>query len=87
MSPELSVGDVGEAVVGARLAPELAVGGVESCARQDEAPSTQLPSWLSVGEADGGVKRLFSPALRGVRVGVGEFGCCATTAAQVPFVS
>ena len=44
MSPELSVGDVGEAAVGARIAPELAIGGVESCAWQYKAPSTRLPS-------------------------------------------
>ena len=35
MPPKLSVGDVGEAAVGARLAPELTVRGVESRARKD----------------------------------------------------
>ena len=85
MSPELSIWDVGKAIVGARLTPELDIGGVESCMQRDKAPSTRLPSWLSVGEADGGAKRLFSPVLQGARVG--ESGCRSASAAQVPFVS
>ena len=44
MSPELPVGDMGKATVGARLTPELSIGGVERCALQDKVPSTRLPS-------------------------------------------
>ena len=42
MSPELSVGDVGEAAMGARLSPRCAVKGEENCAYRDEALSTRL---------------------------------------------
>ena len=63
MSPELSVGDVVEVVVGARLSPELAVAVVEICAQGEKAPSTRMPSRLSVGTVDGRVKQLFSPIL------------------------
>ena len=54
------VGDMGAAVLGARLAPELAVKGVEICARRDKESSTRLPLWLSVGAADVRVMRIFS---------------------------
>ena len=68
MSPELSIGDVGEADVGARISPGFAVEGVENCTRQDKAPSTRIPLTLSGGAADGVEKQLFSPFLQGVRV-------------------
>ena len=85
MYPESSAGDVGESAVGARLTPELAVGGVESCARRDEEPSMRLPSRLSVGAADGGVRKLFYPDLQRVRFEVSEFGRHYAAAAQFHF--
>ena len=42
MYPELSVRDVGEVTVGARLTLELAVGAVKRCALRAEAPSMQV---------------------------------------------
>ena len=85
MSLELSAGDMGEITVGTRPNPEFAVGAVKICELRDEAPSTRLPSQLSVGAADGRAKLLFSPVSQKVRVGVGEFGRRAAAAAQVPF--
>ena len=85
MYPRLSFEDVGEAALGARLAPELSVGGVESCALQDETTSTRIPLQLSVGEEGGRAGRLFSTVLQSVRVKVGEFGRRYATAAQVSF--
>ena len=54
MSPDLSVREVGKAAVGARLARELSVGGVERRALCDDAPSMWLPLQLSVRSANSG---------------------------------
>ena len=53
MSQELSVGDVGTAAVGARLAPGLSVGGVGGRVLRVDAPSVRLTPELSEGEANG----------------------------------
>ena len=85
MSPELSIGHVGKAAVGARLAPEVSVKGVERCALQDNVPSTQLTSRFYVRATYSGAGQLFSPVLKRVRVKVGEFFRNSAVDAQVSF--
>ena len=85
MSPELSVGDVGSAAVGERLAPGLSVGGVGGHEMHINASSARLPPELSIGAANGRVVRIFSSISRRVGVLVDRLTCRAAAAAHVTF--
>ena len=85
MSQDLSIGDVGTATVGERLAPGLSVRGVGGRVMREDVPSVWLTPELSVRAANGRAGRIFYPVSQRFRVLVVRLICQAAAAAHFTF--